>query len=659
MQLEGLRAYIARQLWASPYSRLIDVGWDALGQRLAAQVASYSDRHPNLARAALRWDDTGQQSAVIISSDGAADEESFFDFSDMLETVFEREARTIREALGEEVYSGAARLLTLVCCQAWFEWLSARGGDSFVLHVSYLHGESPALAWGDGHCPSAVFAANGDLQLPASPQQRFEAAVEAGDCAAIERLTPALCRSNDSLVVMAAQSQLFAACARGELDLSHEDLMALLRSVKLTKDAVGDVFGDDLDKIVGNAVVCAARDEEAYGYVDNQLVAPDTVRLPQLAGNMACVAALQTNKPRLLVWARAAVERGKSAEELLADSDLQAYRDDPDLLRALEGVGKTPEALGDELHDAASDLDIEAMKRLIAAGAPVDHEKDWESVYEAALGSFGGRRSKKANADEESPKVTALRLLLDAGADVDLDVGDVVFRGTEIVQLYLERGAEPDLRALCAAVEKGNIELVDLFLQAGVSMSPLESDEESPLCRVHYNKNADELFDYLVERGAVPGEGSSSRLLHNCAATNTPSLIRKLIVDLGWDAGKRDEQGNTALGHAAFNDNEECAKLLLELGCPVNARNGDGRTILSDMNIGNGPNVFKAALDAGADPTLADNDGNTPLHHAADAGRVAMVRALLDHGASTDALNKAGKRPVDLSDNRQVRDLLA
>ena len=74
---------------------------------------------------------------------------------------------------------------------------------------------------------------------------------------------------------------------------------------------------------------------------------------------------------------------------------------------------------------------------------------------------------------------------------------------------------------------------------------------------------------------------------------------------------------STALAHAAFNDNEECAKVLVELGCDVDALDNEGQTIRCDMNIYNGPNVF---LEAGADPT---SQIPTVVHHSTTLPRVA------------------------------------
>jgi hypothetical protein len=54
----------------------------------------------------------------------------------------------------------------------------------------------------------------------------------------------------------------------------------------------------------------------------------------------------------------------------------------------------------------------------------------------------------------------------------------------------------------------------------------------------------------------------------------------------------------------------------------------------------------------------SDNDGNTPLHLAAKAGDIEAVKTLLYYGADAAATNTTGKKPVDLTQNNDVKLLL-
>lgn len=56
-----------------------------------------------------------------------------------------------------------------------------------------------------------------------------------------------------------------------------------------------------------------------------------------------------------------------------------------------------------------------------------------------------------------------------------------------------------------------------------------------------------------------------------------------------------------------------------------------------------------ALIKAGAKVNRKGQKGFTPLHHAAFGKKPDMVRLLLEHGAEINALNNAGKTPLDLA----------
>ncbi len=652
IDLRGLIPYIQGREWAELVPALSSHDWQSECQRAQVQIAAYFSRFPDVQRASLAWDDTGGQSAVLLYSDESPEGEALVDFSTLIESVFGKRLGVIRETEGEDIYEGVAQLLTDLVAHVLFGFLAAENRTTFRLGLSYLHGERPRLVWGDGHCPAALFETDGRLAMPRTPLERFTDAAAARDYARIEALTPSLCHSNDVIELLGALSVAFTEGARHERDLDHAGIMHLLRATNIAQSHFGQILGDDLEKVVTNALCCVAEDRIAFQFICDHLVEPSSARSEILAANVAAVASLQGNKPLVLEWARIALERGKSKEQLLADSDFDRYRSDPDFLAALDSATLSPEALGDDLHEAAGKLDLEEMERLIAEGADVNHEKDHDTVFEAALSSMRGGFGNKRNA----LKVKALRLLLDAGAEVDLNLRSVVFRGDEIVELYMEYGATPTLAALCEAVEKENRPLIERFLDSGVSLSPVPDDQESPLARCRHHKSR-EIIELLIARGAVLGEGSSKRLLLDAASANNPDLIRWL-VGRGMDPNGRDAYGNGALSAAAFNDNAECAKVLMEIGCDPNGRDGRGQTILHDYQILSAPGVLEVVLAAGANPTLPDDEGNTPLHYAAEAGNVAVARALLEHGADSLAKNNEGKQPAEMTENPQLRAIL-
>lgn len=69
--------------------------------------------------------------------------------------------------------------------------------------------------------------------------------------------------------------------------------------------------------------------------------------------------------------------------------------------------------------------------------------------------------------------------------------------------------------------------------------------------------------------------------------------------------------------------------------------------------------VARFLLSHGADPNVADSStGSTPLHDAARAGFLGTVQLLVRHEASPRALDRWGRRPVDLAGDACVVDFL-
>lgn len=67
--------------------------------------------------------------------------------------------------------------------------------------------------------------------------------------------------------------------------------------------------------------------------------------------------------------------------------------------------------------------------------------------------------------------------------------------------------------------------------------------------------------------------------------------------------------------------------------------------------------VARVLLSHGANPSVADpSTGTTPLHDAAREGFLGTVQLLVRYEASPHALDRRGRRPVDLTSHAPVVD---
>ena len=96
----------------------------------------------------------------------------------------------------------------------------------------------------------------------------------------------------------------------------------------------------------------------------------------------------------------------------------------------------------------------------------------------------------------------------------------------------------------------------------------------------------------------------------------TPERIQEFL-DLRADVNAKDEDGDTPLHWAAFNESPEVVATLIKAGADVNARDEGGHT---PLYMAVGPNqsheVVTTLIKAGADVNAKNEEGDTPLDRA-------------------------------------------
>ena len=108
----------------------------------------------------------------------------------------------------------------------------------------------------------------------------------------------------------------------------------------------------------------------------------------------------------------------------------------------------------------------------------------------------------------------------------------------------------------------------------------------------------------------------AERRRYRSKVAEATTMIRAL--DNGADVNAKNDDGDTPLHRAAYNNAAEVAKLLIDKGAEVNAKNkiSGGRLCMRAANY-KAAEVAKLLIDKGAEVNAKDKDGNTPLHWAA------------------------------------------
>nr|XP_040056696.1 ankyrin repeat domain-containing protein 50 isoform X2 [Gasterosteus aculeatus aculeatus]XP_040056697.1 ankyrin repeat domain-containing protein 50 isoform X2 [Gasterosteus aculeatus aculeatus] len=237
----------------------------------------------------------------------------------------------------------------------------------------------------------------------------------------------------------------------------------------------------------------------------------------------------------------------------------------------------------------------------------------------------------------------AVRLLLDAGADVD--------------------GCDAEGRtALRAAAWGGHEEIVLTLLDYGAQVDKADSMGRTPIIAAAYMGHC-EVVEILLDHKALvnlaDGDGRtalsvSALCVPTAAGVKGYGEVASLLLERGADPGHRDHDGMTPLLLAAYEGHDDIVELLLEAGADVDETAGPNGNVpaaaavtplLAAAAMGNMKTVSRL-LFWGAAVDAIDCEGRTALCLAAARGSVEVVRALLDRGLDENHKDDLGWTPL-------------
>ena len=201
--------------------------------------------------------------------------------------------------------------------------------------------------------------------------------------------------------------------------------------------------------------------------------------------------------------------------------------------------------------------------------------------------------------------------------------------------------------ALHWAVERDDVEMVDLLLRAGASVTARTREGVTPLQLAATNGSAP-IIDRLQKAGADPNApltpaGDTALML--AARTGKADAIRVLLEGGAGVNATETWGGTTALMWAVSEGHAAAAKLLIAAGADVNARShyvaaANGRGFEGRTPLANAADVKAAEFASG---------WLTPLMLAAREGNVELTRLLVGAGADVNAAAGDGKTALALA----------
>eukprot|EP00405_Crypthecodinium_cohnii_P014910 CAMPEP_0206450348 /NCGR_PEP_ID=MMETSP0324_2-20121206/18669_1 /ASSEMBLY_ACC=CAM_ASM_000836 /TAXON_ID=2866 /ORGANISM="Crypthecodinium cohnii, Strain Seligo" /LENGTH=151 /DNA_ID=CAMNT_0053919975 /DNA_START=136 /DNA_END=591 /DNA_ORIENTATION=+ len=139
--------------------------------------------------------------------------------------------------------------------------------------------------------------------------------------------------------------------------------------------------------------------------------------------------------------------------------------------------------------------------------------------------------------------------------------------------------------------------------------------------------------------------------------------MNEFMDDENFDFDAKDENGQTAIHHAARTGEAAAGGMLVECGANPDIADNDGNTPLMIAAINNKRLVASMLLWGNCNRMLKNNKGNTALHEAAIASSHDVAWLIVENGGEETVLEKNpdGKTPLDLArltDNQELIEIL-
>lgn len=244
--------------------------------------------------------------------------------------------------------------------------------------------------------------------------------------------------------------------------------------------------------------------------------------------------------------------------------------------------------------------------------------RDHEIVRGSLAGGFDPNPPER-NAQGLRPGVVPLVAAVEAG---DLEMIDILLRG----------GALPDRAqvygqtALSYAASEQRLDIVERLLAAGADPEPFDEWGDTPLRSAAAHGNLG-LLDMLTAAGAHVQPRASGRHPLHAAVYNGHFEAAQWLVARAANLDAREPGRTTALHEAIERDQAELALALLAAGCEVDVQTSDEQRVTPLILATKKGDVelVRALLERGADPHVKDADGQSAIDHASYRDELAQL----------------------------------
>lgn len=190
-------------------------------------------------------------------------------------------------------------------------------------------------------------------------------------------------------------------------------------------------------------------------------------------------------------------------------------------------------------------------------------------------------------------------------------------------------------KAMHAAIEDGHGKVVQAILRQGVLLSIPESKKAPYLLSAAKKGDVamiDIFLDYGVDINTIDEDGKTALIL--AAEAGQGDVVQYLLEKKGVALDLRDHQGHTALLAAAATGREDIVSLLVKTGSAIDIPDAGGNTpLLLAAGAGHSA-IVEELIRKGARVDATNAAGNSALVAAIKREDKVVAKILLDHGAN-------------------------
>lgn len=276
------------------------------------------------------------------------------------------------------------------------------------------------------------------------------------------------------------------------------------------------------------------------------------------------------------------------------------------------------------------------------------------------------QREEVASADPQpqpsAAEDLATAFVLDTGettVDLDAELIEAARRADERkVASLLQRGARADAEppaeasdrrsALVSAATCGRLGVLRLLIAAGADLNRL-SHGLNPLLaatRDSYDGRPDVVL-MLLSNGAMPdcSDEQGCTALHHAALNRDPAVVQHLL-DAGAVLEAVDNERCTPLGRALLGGNWAIAQLLLDAGASIAPQDAATPLVLAAATTEDDSEGVRLLLRHKAAVNAVDALGRSGLARAAEHDHASIAEVLLEAGADVNAADLEGRSPL-------------